>query len=146
MDTPFPPPRHAALGGFTLMTLLLLGCSSEPGRASIEGMVSLNGQPRGGVEVTFWNENDHQQMVFSTTTADDGRFLVENIFLGSVRECVVTFSKPALKNGSDIPPDIKASEVATVDLAPKDLRDPDKSPVHASVPVSDFQYDIVTGK
>ncbi|GAA4434369.1 carboxypeptidase-like regulatory domain-containing protein [Bremerella cremea] len=146
MNTPFPPPRHARFGGFALMMLLLLGCNSEPGRASIEGLVSLDGQPRSGIEVTFWNENDHQQMVFSTTTGDDGRFLVENIFLGSVRECVVTFSKPALKNGSDIPPDIKASEVATIDLAPKSLRDPDKSPVHASVPVSDFQYDIVTNQ
>ncbi|MCC9607883.1 transthyretin-like family protein [Blastopirellula sp. JC732] len=133
-------------GVLCVAALLCSGCSQEVETARIRGRVSLNGAPREGVEVTFWNEGQTDQFLFSTATSADGTFEVQNIALGDVRQCVVTFSKPALKNGKDLPTDVKSSEIDAIDLAPAILRDPKKSPVKTTVPIDDFQYDITSGK
>lgn len=133
-------------GGLCLAAMMLSGCGSQAETAHIRGRVSLNGAPRAGVEVTFWNEGESEQFLFSTATDADGAFEVQNIALGGVRQCVVTFSKPALKNGQDLPTDVKSSEIDAIDLAPAILRDPKKSPVKTTVPTDDFQYDITSSK
>lgn len=138
--------RSTISGGLCLAALLLSGCGSQTETARIRGRVSLNGAPRAGVEVTFWNEGESNKFLFSTATDAEGAFEVQNIELGEVRQCVVTFSKPALKNGQDLPTDVKSSEVDAIDLAPAILRDPKKSPVKTTVPIDDFQYDITSSK
>jgi len=134
------------VSGIALLALMVTGCGVSPVPQTAHGKVSINGQARGGIEVTFWDAMNHESMLISTTTSEDGTFSVQNIPLGGTRECVVTFSKPALKNGQDLPIDMKASEGNTVELVPKDLRDPDQSAVRAMLPTTDFQFDISTTK
>ena len=129
-----------------LLTIVVAGCDVTPVPQTAHGKVLINGQARGGIEVTFWDAMNHESMLISTTTSEDGTFSVQNISLGGAKECVVTFSKPALKNGQDLPSDMKASDGNTVELVPKDLRDPDQSSVRATLPTSEFQYDITTTK
>ncbi|QDU77537.1 hypothetical protein Pan97_46080 [Bremerella volcania] len=132
--------------GVALLAFVVAGCDVTPVPQTARGKVLINGQARGGIEVTFWDAMNHESMLVSTTTSDDGTFLVQNIPLGGMKECVVTFSKPALKNGQDLPVDMKASEGNTVELVPKDLRDPNQSTVRATLPTNEFQYDITTTK
>ncbi|MHC2069704.1 hypothetical protein ACYFX5_19705 [Bremerella sp. T1] len=129
-----------------VLTLLVSGCNVKPVPQTAHGKVSVDGHPRGGIEITFWDAAETDRMILSTSTSEDGTFAVQNIDLGGTQQCVVTFSKPALKNGDDLPSDMKPSAGSTIDLVPAKLRSPKESNVRTDLPTSDFQYDIVTTK
>lgn len=146
MSQPYRISAVLRVSSILLLALLVAGCDVTPVPQTAQGKVSIDGQARGGIEVIFWDAMNHEKMLVSTTTSDDGTFSVQNIPLGGAKECVVTFSKPALKNGQDLPIDMKAADGKTVELVPQQLRDPDQSEVRATLPTSEFQYDITTTK
>jgi hypothetical protein len=62
-------PTRTTACGFVMSGLLLVGCGSEapkgPPRVPLAGTVTFDGQPLGGADITFFNQDDEVGMITS---------------------------------------------------------------------------------
>jgi hypothetical protein len=132
-----------------LVLVGLIGCGSGsialpvPPLHSVEGAVTLDGQPLAGAQVMLLPRGTTKGQGAYATTEDDGSFVLK--YNSGDEGCpagdyVVLVSKLQTRDGQPIPEGETAADVDAIDIVPPIYKDPEAplNGIHISGPKSDL--------